>query len=54
MKEIPTKDNVEVMKDAFPQKDEPAPDATTEPDPVNERALKLIGTSRYKTPSFGR
>lgn len=54
MGDIPNKSNAEVMAEAFPQKNDPAPDATTEPDPVNEAALKLIGASKYQTPKFGR
>jgi hypothetical protein len=53
MSEIPNKSNVELMKEAFPQKDEPAPDPAAKPDAVNEVAFKLIGTSKYKTPKFG-
>jgi hypothetical protein len=53
MKEIPTKDNVELMKEEFPQKNESAPDPEAERDAVNEGAFSLIGTSKYKTPKFG-
>jgi hypothetical protein len=53
MSDIPNKTNTELMKDAFPQKDEPAPDPAAKPDAVNEGAFKLIGTSNYKTPKFG-
>jgi hypothetical protein len=40
MKEIPTKDNVELMREVFPQKDESAPD------PEAERRYSTRSTTR--------
>jgi hypothetical protein len=42
MSEIPTKTNVELMKETFPQKDEPAPDPEAGRDAANEGAFELM------------
>jgi hypothetical protein len=42
MSDIPNKSNTELMKETFPEKNQPAPDPEAERDAANEGAFSLM------------